>query len=340
MAEGRAFNREEITKGSRVCIISAQLAEINGLRVGDNITLRKYPASITRVFVRDKFAWVPTPYHPGLHLTQPAEYTIVGIYQGPAQEMNDHAISPNTVFIPAASLTCIGGLPANEPTNNPDARTNNSPAESDSERPSPPLLDTIIVPNGRISEVLSLIEETMEGYGMFFRFYDQGYSAMKPVLSNLRTGMMWIMVMAFAGWGIAVIMFSLFYIGRKRNETGLLFAVGVNRMRRIRWVFVQAAVVIVLAQCIILGATLPVYENILDTAVNAAESFTDSYRDYRLSEMQEAGGMQLRLPLDKTTLGLVVASASQTVLLFGVAIVLSIQVSKKKTLSMQKNEVN
>jgi hypothetical protein len=53
--------------------------------------------------------------------------------------------------------------------------------------------------------------------------------------------------------------------------------------------------------------------------------------------MQEAGGMQLRLPLDKTTLGLVTAAIVQMLILLSTAVLLSFKVAKQESLSAQRN---
>jgi hypothetical protein len=320
MATGRAFNAKEVTDGLNVCVISQQLAEINGLHLGDTLTLRLYPTGLTPITVNKVTAWAQNPYHPSMPLTEPITFTIVGTYAGPSQEMNDHGISLNTVFIPAASFDGSGtgmNMGVRSPYN-------------------PPLLDTIIVPNGEITETMALMEETAEGFGMFFRFFDQGYAALKPVLTNLRIGLVWVMSLSAAGWVIAMVMFSLFYIGRKRQEAVLLHDLGVNERQRAFWVFIQCAAVIILAQGIILSATLPLYGTILDAAVSAAEAFTDTYRDYRLSDMNEAGGMQLRLPLDKTALGLIAATVGETFILFIIAGVLSIKAAKPFSLNKKR----
>jgi hypothetical protein len=319
ITDGRSFTNREISAGARVCIISSQLAEINDLKIGDILELQMFPNALTQMMMGNESAWVATPYYYPMALTEPLAYRIVGIYTGLTQEMNDYAVSPNTVFIPAVSFEGLDGEPMNA-----------------WQHYEAPLLHTIIVPNGRISETKVLIAETAEGYDMFFRFYDQGYSALKAVLVNLRISMVWVLALSAAAWVVAAVMFSLFYIGRKRQEAALLYAVGVGRKRRIRWVFIQCAVVIVLAQGIIAGAALPLYGNIVDAAVDAAEAFTDTYRDYTLSEMNEAGGMQLRLPIDKTPAGLVTAAAGQLALLIMTAGALSARVARQRPLGTEK----
>ena len=312
--EGRLFSDEEKEAGARVCLVSGQIAELNGLSPGDKIQLQLYPAALTQLSIRNDIPWPWSPYHPSLGMTEPMEYEIVGIYLSLTQEMRDHAISPNTVFIPAASFDGI------------DA----PPMEKWPSQFSPPLLDTIIVPNDKVQETKALLEEATGPYSVLFRFYDQGYSSLKPILSNLRYGMSWIAALSAVGWVIAITMFSLFYIGRRKGEMVLLTALGVSRKKCIIWVTVQCVVVIVVAQCIVLGLALPLFDNILDTAISASRDFTESYRNLILSELNESGGLKIQLPLDRTMLGLMLAVFLQLLLLVGASVAVSAKAANRK----------
>ena len=312
---GRGINYSDAETGARVCVISELLAADNGFKVGDKIALQLYLTTLGQISTETRTtAWVPNPYHPDLTLTDPIEFEIVGIYSGIRQEQNDHAVSSNAVFIPSTSFDGIEGEPV---------------VRMDSEY-DPPLLNTIIVPNDKVEETRALINDVAEGYGDFFRFYDQGYSTFKPVLANLKFGMTWIAVFSAAGWAIAVIMFLLFYVGRKRNEAALLTAIGVSRQKCFRWVFTQCAIVILLAQGVVLAATSVLFGRILDEAISFAVAFTDSFRDFSLSEMNIAGGLQIALPLDKTTLGLLLSSALMSFILLALSAYMSARAARRK----------
>ena len=324
MADGRPFSDSEIKNGAQVCLISEQLAQENSLNVGDTLPLQIYPTHLSQSEIGNASIWLPVAYDPRTPISDPQMFKIVGIYRGPSQEMNDHAIYLNTVIIPSSSYS------QQEYTLEGAWRVRNQYY--------PPVLDTIIVPNGEINETRTVIDSLTEGYSRFFRFYDQGYSSLKPVLANLRTGMTWILTLAFVGWGVAAVMFSLFYVNRKKHDTAMLEAIGVRKARRFRWVFVQCAAVIIIAQCIILGVTTQVYSEVLDSVVSASESFTGSYRDYTLSEMDESGGLQLTLPLDRTTLGLILTSTGQTIALLATAWCLSLTAAKSRSLAAWKED--
>jgi hypothetical protein len=351
IVEGRAFRADEIEGGSRVCVISGQLAELNGFAVGDSIALRIYPTFLSRT----DSAWHPNPYHPYLAMTEPTEYRIVGIYSGPTQEMNDNAISPNTVIIPASSFSgiesdALGGLEARSANSlladvfGRNAGSTTVGGESlqpgvgqppPTIRYAPPVLDTIIIPNGSLDEAKAQIE-TMAGWcAPFFRYYDQGYATLKPVLANLRVSLAWVLCLSAVGWVVALVMFSLFYIGRKRKETSLLSGIGVGRAECALWVFAQGALVVALSCCIVIGVSLPLYGDVLDESVSASREYTDSLRDYTLSDA-ETVGVQLILPVEKEPAGVFAAAVGELVLLLAVSALLSLRVSKRRSLSERK----
>jgi len=322
IASGRGFSAKEIAGGARVCVISELLAELNGLSVGDTLALQLYPTTLGRASLGDQSAWPPNPYHPGTELTGPVEFKIVGLYSGLTKDMTDYAVSPNTVIIPAASFTGAGG----------------DPAVSLSSNYPPPLLYTIVIPNDGIEEAKALIESTAEGFSGFFRFYDQGYATLKPILVNLRFSMTWIIAIAALGWVISISMFSVFYIGRKKRDISLLYGVGVSKGKGFLWAYLQSAAIIIIAQCIVLGVSASFFGNILSAAVTATRAFTEGYRDFTLSDMNVAGGVRLALPLETSLTGVILAAAGTAVLLLGAAAYFSIRTVKRSSLMTRNAE--
>ena len=322
ITEGRAFTENEYLSGARMCVISEQLAELNGLTVGDTLPLQLFPSALNQLSNRNDNAWPWSPYDPTLDITDPIEFEIVGIYLSLTQEMRDHAVSPSTVIIPASSFPDDGELHAGVFTGKFD----------------PPLLDTIIVPNDKVSETQEALNDAAGDYSLLFRFYDQGYSALKPILSNLRYGMSWIMALSAVGWAIAVVMFALFYIGRKRNEMMLLSAIGVSKMRCMLWVAIQCAIVVFVAQCFVIGLTLPLFDRILDAAIQASREFTEAYRNLTLSELNESGGLRIMLPFNRTTRGLLTVALGQALALLTLTLSLTIRAAGRASLLGRRSE--
>jgi len=304
-----------------VCVISEQLAEENGLSIGDKLPLQLYASELGSLsFLGEEAAWLPSPYHPGLELSAPMEYEIVGIYMGLTQEMRDHSISPNTVIIPASSFDGIEGTPQSRL---------GQPYE-------PPLLRTIIIPNGEVDEVKAIIEGISEGYSGFFRYFDQGFLRLVPILENLSFGMSWILALSAVGWAVSLVMFSLFYVGRRKKDMTLLYGLGVSKTKCFAWVFTQCAVVILVAHAIVVAAMLPIYEGILESALSLSTEFTEIYRNFTLSDMNVAGGIRFTLPLDRTPMGLIIAAAGSTVTLLVTSSVIIARATKNRWQSRQE----
>ena len=106
--EGRAFTDEEYASGAQVCVISTALAKANDLKVGDKIEFQFYNrgklyAEDTRLATDTEFY---APYFNGITpITNTMEYEIVGICKNDKFLFGEHDFTPNTVFIPSASMT-------------------------------------------------------------------------------------------------------------------------------------------------------------------------------------------------------------------------------------------
>jgi len=313
LAAGRMFTPKEAAEGARVCLISAQFAEVNKLTVGGKLPLRLYPLELLQMTFNapegengamvERTYYIPSLYRPGLEISEDAEYKIIGIYNALTLQSGDYGVTNNTVIIPDKSFAGIG----------PDMD------EVYAESGLPPLLaDALVIENGGVDEAKAVIDSVLGGYGALLRFYDQGYLNISAALANLRVAAAWIFAFAAAGWVMAVLMFSLFFAVRKKRETALLHAIGVSAPKRFRWVFIQCALLIILAQCAAFGAGLTAYGAILERAAKTAESFTDSFRDYAFSDEQPLGKRGV-MPIDAEPLAVIAAAAGQTALLIGVS---------------------
>jgi hypothetical protein len=308
-AEGRGFSAGEIRDGAKVCLVSVQFAEHNGLSAGDRLPLEIYNTVLgmdmayyltaeSGLYV-SRPLWIPSLYSSDLEVTGPAGHTIVGIYHTLTTDTSEYALSPSMVIIPDNSIGELKGEPA---------------SRFDTSRRPLLLSDAVIVPNGKIQETIERIDGVAEGYGGLFRFYDQGYESLMRALLNLRFGLAWILVLAAAGWLVVMFLFLMFYVVRKKRETVVLHAIGVSRRKRFGWIFAQCAVLIFLAAGISLAVALPLYGDILTTTGKYAESFTASFRDLTLSDAADSGVRQA-MPLVASPRSLIVTAAGATALL-------------------------
>lgn len=116
IVQGRDFTVEELSGGTKVCILSESLAAANGIAVGDTITLQYYDLdenspyqstlSSGRGIVNPsaRFYTTTTPF-----ANVGESYTVVGLYRSQNEWANPatnvYAFTPNTVFVPKTSVS-------------------------------------------------------------------------------------------------------------------------------------------------------------------------------------------------------------------------------------------
>jgi hypothetical protein len=293
--EGRNFSKEEIAEGARVCLINEAIERVE---IGDKITLQVYETD----FMRTGFSggaggnttfwlWVPKPYYFTALIAEPMEFEVIGTFRAPLYDNNDYAIPYNAVIVPDGSVDGLqlalppdlaGGL-------DQDLEEWGMSYEDWYARRGGtmythiPLLNTIVVPNGRNEEFAAAVNALLPEYSAFFRIYDQGYSTVKGALDNLLRGGILILALCLAGWLIAALVFCLFYVLRKRKDAGTLYALGVSRKHRFRWVFTQSLIVVCAAMVIAFGASSALYEHTMaiafETAQNSGEERDSMFSD-------------------------------------------------------------
>jgi hypothetical protein len=273
ITEGRTFTLEEYQSGARAAVIPRQLAQLNNLAVGDVISLTLFDGHFRMVShfhpdnpQRSLRRWLPAGFDRTMPVADgPLDFEIIGIYTAPAaQEADLHSIPMNTIFIPDNAfegffIEIDGELFPH--------RLGFTFADN-------PLLNVIIVPNGRNEEFRQTINTLIPGYGAFFRLYDQGYSIVRDALDNLLRNGWFIFALCLAGWLIALLVFCLFYVSRKKKEAGLLYALGISAKHRFRWVFVQCVIVIIVAQGTAFVVADQLFDRVFSYAVEA--SVTDT----------------------------------------------------------------
>ncbi len=165
---GREFTDEEMESGANVCLISESLAAINGLTVGDTISLSYYAYDESCTY-QDSLAsgnGVINPaasfYTENTTLAPAQEYTIVGLYQQKYDfynmEDNLYSITPNTILVPKGGVTV------------------------EMQYTEQGLWGALELYNGSVDAFNTLLDEA--GYSLLYVCYDQGYSIVKENLQN------------------------------------------------------------------------------------------------------------------------------------------------------------
>ena len=208
LVAGRDFTDEELEKGDRVCILNVELAERNGLSLGDSISLNFY---ITN-FVAEDITMDSTPYPnrlftPGYRENQvnaeSGNYVIVGLYQldgriqGSATELHH-----NTVLVPQSALHLVHAAHKYSPF-------------------------TIVLPNGGIH---AFEEEFVTlGFDLKFQYDDQGYAETVPHLTMLHTSVRAIHRLCICLWVLVMAVLIMMYLMMQNAAAQVKFRVGVSR---------------------------------------------------------------------------------------------------------------
>jgi len=346
ITEGRDFTGAELEAGARVAIVN-NLTE--GVEVGDIITMQIYEAAPFNLpfFQLDIYTpimrlWnITQPFSPVSLISEPMEFEVIGKFSAPMEDESEQAIASNAIFIPdnaVAEFPFIVPEMTDTLRRSLDERgigfdewlfgewpaTGYLYPRNDFRRMA--VFNTIIVPNGEIEAFSDAINAILPGYAAFFRIYDQGFSTVSGALDNLLRNGTVILVLCLAGWLIAVLVFCLFYIQRKGKEAGLLYALGVSKKHRFRWLFVQCLIVIVLSQAIAFGVSSVLYERTVDFAIDAAQYagpeqaaiFTDAVM------AQDGAVYEFHITRDPWAIPLTIAGASIVLLIISGAMATSI----------------
>lgn len=260
MIEGREFSDSEIESGAKVCIIPQGIAEYNNLSVGDVIPLALYQSEFTETSYNGVSRWEMRAYVPYAAELPMEEYAIVGIYQAEEWEEGIYALATNTVFIPnnafsgfnvassGAVITDIGGTP--------------------------PITYSCIIETGRIEDFKAAVEKQYPGYSEFFLFFDQEYSAASGALENLSKSATIIFIICAAVWVVVLVLFLLLLIGSKKNQLGMLSAIGIGKKFRFRSLFLLCTIIILVAGIISCTLGMVFYEKVIDESYSTAYEST------------------------------------------------------------------
>ena len=190
LLEGRMITSEEYAAGSRVCLISATYARVNGLSVGDKLEMElhntKDATVSTSISVGASSLMYKVPVHypltPETALGTGEEYEIVGIYSGTGFNYQYNNLDPNVILIPKNAVVL-----AEEDV--PDER-----------------MYTIVLENGSTEAFEAELEAL--GYGGYYEYYDHGYAEALAALQATKENAQRLLL---AGIGILLLDAMLFF---------------------------------------------------------------------------------------------------------------------------------
>ena len=267
--EGRMITEEEYASGAKVCMISTDLAKLQGWNVGDKIDFSFYEynnfvnATIWGSRLSPRYTYTDPD-----HFFDNGEYEIVGTYNvrpltgTSAVSASAVSVPWNTIYIPEKSLE-------------------NTPAEED--RPVTGALLTIWLENGKIEPFIERMNElgitgAKQGdYEARFTFYDQGYSRIQPSLEALSGTAELLLILSSSLLVIAALLLAFFYAQSQKQSIGTMRLLGCSKARAFAAVMLSALIIAVTGALI--GAaighalTASVGESIMANANQTPEEF-------------------------------------------------------------------
>ena len=267
--DGRVISEEEYCSGSKVCMISKEMAKAQNWHVGSKIDFNFYEYNFFTNATGHGAQLKPfyTFTSPD-HFFDSGEYEVVGIYDvrpmTGSSTISEAAISVpwNTIYIPEKSLE-------------------NAPAEED--RPVTGALLTIWLENGKIEPFIERMNElgitgAKQGdYEARFTFYDQGYSRIQPSLEALSGTAELLLILSSSLLVIAALLLAFFYAQSQKQSIGTMRLLGCSKARAFAAVMLSALIIAVTGALI--GAaighalTAGVGESIMANANQTPEEF-------------------------------------------------------------------
>ncbi|QAT62479.1 FtsX-like permease family protein [Acidilutibacter cellobiosedens] len=220
ICDGRDITKEEYEEGDKVCIIHWKFAQINNLKVGDNLNLKLYYADYEKS-ASQIFRANGTVSDFGLLNAQGEEYPvfedsnykIVGFYSNTANteaEPTGYELGRNAVVIPSKSVK--------------NSDENNIVGYG----PMKGYNTCFQIPNGTTKEYM----EKFKALGISnleVEFYDGGYEKLSSGMQNLKTVAV-VLVAVSGATTLAILFFFVFlFISKQKKRTAIERSLGMNR---------------------------------------------------------------------------------------------------------------
>lgn len=211
---GRTFTQEDYQNGNAVCVISEPVALASGLQVGDRIDLSFYWGADPYSELDKTSNLMAQSYSNSVgFLGEGKTHEIVGIYrQSNLWEQFSYAFTPNTIFVPNASLPepCYTGQTG--------------------------VFLTLVLKNGGIEEVQSLI--AAQGYAEdTLLYYDNGFTEISDTLKGFHESAAQLFGAACITWVAALAAYLALFVYHQRASAGLMLLMGAGKQKARRFVF-------------------------------------------------------------------------------------------------------
>ena len=215
--EGRSFTPEELESGAKVCVISYDLAQANGIGLGDTLSTSFYSHVENMPYQRylcDGIGVVKPAayfYTAASQMEEPEVYTVVGIYRQHGNPWgfdgeNPYAFTPNVIFVPYTSVAVL------------------------MEEPGQGMFYAIELENGAIGAFEELVAQSE--LEVPFGYFDGGYSTIAPSLEIFRETASRAVLVGVAVYGVLLLLYLLLFPAQEKKTLRTMNSLGAPRKTR------------------------------------------------------------------------------------------------------------
>lgn len=255
ITQGRNFTQEELDSGAKVCIISEDVANLNGLSVGDTICPQFYNYDYDNTYqeyISDGVGVInPGAYLYGENTPFAGEaetYTIVGLYtkdiswQGPSSM---YEFTCNTIFAPKSAIT------------------------SDMDYSDLGIFQSILLKNGTAEDFEAIAIQ--DGHDGQFEVTDMGYGEVKEGLHNYREVADQAMVIGFGVYIIIFILFLILFPAQQGKNLTTMGSMGATRLEKMGHMMASCVGILVPGTVMGLLVGMLLWQRVVDTLMHSAK---------------------------------------------------------------------
>lgn len=201
LTSGRPISEEDYLSGNQVCLISSDLARLNGLKLGDSITIAYADASFMSFSNGAMTAMAIDHREP----REQQKFQIVGFYKVVGHLEDQYGLSPDTMIVPQSSISY---WPKDYIT-----RDNQI---------------SLRLYNGTVEKFLEdMMNKSLPG--LKYTFYDQGYKEATGSLTAMKkTGLLMALICILTGFGV-IVLFSQLFLAKQLPSVAIMYSLGTNR---------------------------------------------------------------------------------------------------------------
>lgn len=212
ISEGRTFTKDEYDNGSRVCIISQELADQEEVKIGDTYSIKM--TNDVAYYVFPNYIGINTEFYNANFLEEDT-YKVIGVYDTRNVNMEDkHYFSNNSIFVPLKSCPDIISP---EKTYKTYFTFNTS--------------FTLSSPDKKY-ELLENLEERQFDFDNYnVNIYDQGYELIRMILKNMIDSSLSLLLISFITIILVFGLLVYIYLAKRQKEFVIMRIMGERKNR-------------------------------------------------------------------------------------------------------------